>query len=63
MWDGDISVLKNFPGDCNTQESLRTSDTGSSYLSLTLAGGGIMYGCESWTVKKAKWRRINAFEL
>ena len=23
----------------------------------------IMYGCESWTVKKAKSRRIDAFEL
>ena len=22
-----------------------------------------MYGCESWTVKKAERRRINAFEL
>ena len=23
----------------------------------------VMYGCESWTVKKAELRRINAFEL
>ena len=23
----------------------------------------VMYGCESWTIKKAKSRRINAFEL
>ena len=23
----------------------------------------IMYGCESWTVKKAEYRRIGAFEL
>ena len=22
-----------------------------------------MYGCESWTIKEAKWRRIDAFEL
>ena len=22
-----------------------------------------MYGCESWTIKKAEHRRINAFEL
>ena len=22
-----------------------------------------MYGCESWTLKKAEWRRIDAFEL
>ena len=23
----------------------------------------LMYGCESWTVKKAEYRRIDAFEL
>ena len=23
----------------------------------------VMYGCESWTIKKAEIRRINAFEL
>ena len=23
----------------------------------------IMYGCESWTIKKAEHRRIDAFEL
>ena len=24
---------------------------------------GVMYGCESWTIKKAEYRRIDAFEL
>ena len=23
----------------------------------------VMYGCESWTIKKAEWRRIDTFEL
>ena len=23
----------------------------------------VMYGCQSWTIKKAEWRRIDAFEL
>ena len=23
----------------------------------------VMYGCKSWTVKKAEWQRIDAFEL
>ena len=23
----------------------------------------VMYRCESWTIKKAEWRRIDAFEL
>ena len=24
---------------------------------------GVIYGCESWTIKKAEWWRIDAFEL
>ena len=23
----------------------------------------VMYGCENWTIKKAEWQRIDAFEL
>ena len=23
----------------------------------------VMYGCESWTIKRAEWQRIDAFEL
>ena len=23
----------------------------------------VMYGCESWTIKKAEWQRTDAFEL
>ena len=23
----------------------------------------VMYGCESWTIKQAEYRRIDAFEL
>ena len=23
----------------------------------------VMYGCESWTIKKAEWRIIDAFEM
>ena len=23
----------------------------------------VMYGCENWTIKKAEWRRIDAFKL
>ena len=30
---------------------------------LTLLFPVVMYGCESWTVKKAEHRRIDAFEL
>ena len=28
-----------------------------------MAFPGVMYGCESWTIKKAKHQRIDAFEL
>ena len=33
------------------------------HLVKTMAFPVVMYGCESWTVKKAKHRRIDAFEL
>ena len=33
-----------------------------SLLFNTLSGF-VMYGCESWTVKKAEHRRVDAFEL
>ena len=33
------------------------------YLVKAMFFPGVMYGCESWTVKKAEHRRIDAFEL
>src|SRR5574337_1023684 len=33
------------------------------YLVKAIVFPVVMYGCESWTVKKAKCRRIDAFEL
>ena len=33
------------------------------YLVKAMVFPVVMYGCESWTVKKAKRRRIDAFEL
>ena len=33
------------------------------YLVRAMVFPVVMYGCESWTVKKAEHRRINAFEL
>ena len=30
---------------------------------VTMAFQVVMYGCESWTIKKAESRRIDAFEL
>ena len=33
------------------------------HLVKTMVSPLVMYGCESWTVKKAEHRRIDAFEL
>ena len=33
------------------------------HLVKAMAFPVVMYGCESWTVKKAEHRRIDAFEL
>ena len=33
------------------------------HLVKTVVFPGVMYGCESWTVKKAEHRKIDAFEL
>ena len=33
------------------------------HLVKAMAFPGVMYGCESWTIKKAECRRIDAFEL
>ena len=33
------------------------------YLVKAMVFPGVMYGCESWTIKKAEHRRIDAFEL
>ena len=32
-------------------------------LVMAMVFPAVMYGCESWTVKKAEYRRIDAFEL
>ena len=33
------------------------------HLDKALVFPVVMYGCESWTIKKAEHRRIDAFEL
>ena len=33
------------------------------YLVKAMVFPGVMYGCESWTIKKAECQRIDAFEL
>ena len=33
------------------------------YLVKAVVFPVVMYGCESWTIKKAEWGRTDAFEL
>ena len=35
----------------------------SKSVSKAMVFPGVMYGCESWTIKKAECQRIDAFEL
>ena len=43
------------PGICNTNIQ--------SNIKVTSSFPGVMYGCESWTIKRAEHWRIDAFEL
>ena len=47
------SILKS--GDINLPTNV--------HLVKVMVFPAVMYGCESWTVKKAERRRIDAFEL
>ena len=44
-------------------KSRDTANKGPSHLVKAMVFPVVMYGCESWTIKKAKHRRIDAFEL
>ena len=50
----------------NKDSIFKSRDVNSSikvHLVKAMVFPVVMYGCESWTVKKAKHRRIDAFEL
>ena len=50
----------------NLDSILKSSDITLStkvHLVKAMVSPVVMYGCESWTVKKAERRRIDAFEL
>ena len=50
----------------NLDSILKSRDITSStkvHLFKSIVFPVVMYGCESWTVKKPEWRRIDAFEL
>ena len=50
----------------NVDSILKSRDISLStkvHLVKAMVFPGVMYGCESWTIKKAECRRIDAFEL
>ena len=52
-------VMTNLDSIFESRLTLPTKD----HLVKAMVFPVVMYGCESWTVKKAKHRRIDAFEL
>ena len=44
-------------------DSLRPHESQHASLVKAMVFPVVMYGCESWTVKKAEHQRIDAFEL
>ena len=47
----------------NLDSILKSRDNPKVHLVKAMVFPVIMYGCESWTIKKAERRRIDAFEL
>ena len=51
-------------GDCSHDSIFKSRDiTLPTKVCLAMVFPVVMYGCESWTVKKAEGQRIDAFEL
>ena len=48
---------------CPTKTAYSKAETTKIRLVKAMVFSVVMYGCESWTVKKAERRRIDAFEL
>ena len=47
----------------NLDSILKSRDQTKVWLVKAMVFPVVMYGCESWTVKKTERRRIDAFEL
>ena len=67
--DGDCSheikrnLLLGRKAITNVDSILKGTLLTKVHIVKTLVFPVVMYGCESWTVKKAERRRIDAFEL
>ena len=58
-WDGQNHIAKLF----NRLPGITSEQPTKVRLVKAMVFPVVMYGCESWTVKKAECRRIDAFEL
>ena len=58
-----VSLVTWVPAVSCGPVSINTSLTTKGRLVNAMVFPVVMYGCESWTVKKAEHRRIDAFEL
>ena len=47
----------------NLDSILKSRDITKVHLVKAMVFPVVMYGCDSWTIKKAERRRIDAFEL
>ena len=63
-FEGIIKISLSFPNTCQHIMDLKMSSiTAKVPLVKAMVFPVIMYGCESWTIKKAERLRIDAFEL
>ena len=67
--DGDCSheikrhLLLGRKAMTNLDSILRSRDITKVHLVKAMVFPVVMYGCDSWTIKKAEYQRIDAFEL
>ena len=54
------SLMTNLDSILKSRDSTLPTEV---HLTKAMAFPGVMYGCESWTVKKPEHQRIDAFEL
>ena len=63
-FEGIIKISLSFPNTCQHIIYLKMSSiTAKVHPVKAMVFPVVMYGCESWTIKKAEHLRIDAFEL
>ena len=65
-WEVDGETVETVSDNTNLDSILKSRDITlpkKIHLVKPMVFPVVMYGCESWTVKKAECRRINSFEL